>query len=89
MSCRYLRIRGVVQGVGYRAWAKRLAEQLNITGYVRNMEDGSVEIVACGSESSLNVFVNACKRGPAAAVVSDVEMTDTTFRDEGRFEIWL
>ena len=90
MRCKKLRITGVVQGVGYRAWAKRLADELNVLGYVRNMEDGSVEMVVCAPENIMTVMINAAKKGPAASVVKNVEVEDIEFEPsrEG-FEIWM
>ncbi len=90
MRCKKLRITGVVQGVGYRAWAKRLADELNVLGYVRNMEDGSVEMVVCAPENIITVMINAAKKGPAASVVKNVEVEDIEFEPsrEG-FEIWM
>ncbi len=90
MRCKRLRITGVVQGVGYRAWAKRLADELGVEGYVRNMEDGSVEMVICAPENIITVMVNAAKKGPPASVVKSVEVYDTEFEPSGEgFEIWM
>ncbi len=89
MPCKRLKVIGVVQGVGYRAWAKRLAEMLKVEGYVRNMADGSVEMVVCADEKIINVMINAAKKGPAASVVKNVEVFDTDFKPEKEeFEIW-
>ncbi len=89
MPCKRLRVTGVVQGVGYRAWAKRLAGMLNVEGYVRNMPDGSVEMVVCADEKIINVMINAAKKGPAASVVKNVEVFDIDFEPkEKEFEIW-
>ncbi len=90
MPCKRLKITGVVQGVGYRAWAKRLADMLNVSGYVRNMPDGSVEMVVCADDKIINVMINAAKKGPAASVVKGVEVFDTDFKPEKEgFEIWI
>ncbi len=90
MPCKRLRITGVVQGVGYRAWAKRLADMLGVKGYVRNMPDGSVEMVVCAEEKIINVMINAAKKGPAASVVKEVEVYNSDFKPEDReFEIWI
>ncbi len=90
MRCKKLRITGVVQGVGYRAWARRLARELNVLGYVRNMDDGSVEMVICAPENIMTVMINAAKKGPPASVVKSVEVEDIEFEPskEG-FEIWM
>lgn len=60
----HVRIYGRVQGVGYRAWTRRQAESLNLSGWVRNRIDGSVEIAAEGDKSSLDLLLVACRKGP-------------------------
>ena len=55
-------IRGRVQGVGFRAEAKFLAQQLKVTGYARNCPDGTVEILAQGTKSTLERFLEELKK---------------------------
>ena len=69
-------ISGRVQGVGYRFTARRMAAQLGVTGWARNAADGSVEVLAQGSEESLTEFRRFLERGPAGAVVRSVDVTD-------------
>jgi acylphosphatase len=71
-----LRIRGRVQGVGYRYWAVGQARALGLRGWVRNRRDGSVEAVAAGPDDALELFVAACRRGPRAARVESVDVED-------------
>lgn len=71
-----LRIRGLVQGVGYRAWALRLAGELGLCGWVRNRTDGSVEMLATGADDALAALIEASWRGPRAAEVRDVAVSD-------------
>lgn len=59
-----IRISGMVQGVGFRWSAAREARNSGITGYVRNMPDGTVYIEAEGFRDQLNVFVEWCRGGP-------------------------
>ena len=66
-------IRGRVQGVGYRWWARGQARRLNLSGWVRNRSDGSVELLAAGSSGAVEALIEACRRGPAAAEVISVE----------------
>lgn len=66
-------VRGRVQGVWYRASAQKEAERLGLTGWVRNCDDGSVEIHAEGDEGTLEQFINWCHQGPALAKVTEVE----------------
>jgi acylphosphatase len=67
-----LLIRGRVQGVGYRAWATHTARHLGLSGWVRNLTDGTVEAYACGSEDTISSFIAACQAGPPGARVADV-----------------
>ena len=67
-----------VQGVGFRWSAAREASKLDISGFVRNQEDGSVYIEAEGSEDQLNVFLNWCRIGPRSGLVQSVDFTIVT-----------
>jgi acylphosphatase len=69
-------ITGHVQGVGYRFWAERAAAALGIRGWVRNRSDGSVELLASGSDDAVAGLIEACRRGPVAAVVADLTVAD-------------
>ncbi len=70
---RLLRIRGRVQGVGYRAAARAEAVRLGLAGWVRNRADGSVEALAHGPATTIDRFAKWCRHGPPAARVSEVE----------------
>lgn len=67
-----LRILGKVQGVYYRAAMVEEALRLGVTGWVRNRLDGSVEAMACGTQAQLEQFTAWAKKGPPAAIVTDV-----------------
>jgi acylphosphatase len=67
-----LRIRGRVQGVGYRWWAVGQAERLGLCGWARNRRDGSVEILAIGEPAAIDALERAAAEGPAAAYVAAV-----------------
>ena len=69
-------VTGKVQGVGYRIWAERAATALGIRGWVRNRSDGSVELVATGTESAVGALIEACRDGPRGATVTDIAITD-------------
>jgi acylphosphatase len=66
-------VTGRVQGVGFRAFTQRNAIVLNLTGWVRNRWDGTVEIVAEGSSSSLDPFLLALQRGPRVGTTQNVK----------------
>lgn len=67
-----LQIRGKVQGVYYRASMVDAARQLEVTGWVRNRNDGSVEAMACGTHAQLDQLTEWARRGPPAAMVVEV-----------------
>lgn len=76
-----LRIGGRVQGVGYRAWTVRTASRAGLRGWVRNRADGSVEALVIGEEPEVAAMVEACRRGPRAATVTDVAVGEA--EDDG------
>ncbi len=82
-----LKITGVVQGVGYRYFAYRLAHRYGVKGYVMNLPDGSVEVVAEGEEPNLSRFLEEVARGPASAIVENVMREDIEPRGFGNFTI--
>ncbi len=65
-------VSGKVQGVFYRDYVRIEAENIGIQGYVRNMPDKTVEIVAAGTEAQLKKFILACRKGSFLARVEDV-----------------
>jgi acylphosphatase len=66
-------IRGRVQGVGYRWWARGQARRLRLAGWVRNRSDGTVELVAAGSPGAVETLIEASRHGPSTAQVASVE----------------
>ncbi|MGD9402357.1 MAG: acylphosphatase [bacterium] len=70
----YARVHGVVQGVGFRHFARTLAESFGIKGYVRNVPDGSVEVVAEGDKQVLKAFLDEVKIGPRFGSVSRMDV---------------
>lgn len=65
---------GLVQGVNYRYFVQRNAESMGLTGYVRNLDDGSVEVVAEGEKERLAQLISKLKAGPRSACVERVEV---------------
>jgi len=76
-----LRITGRVQGVGYRAWAIETAARLGVRGWVRNRRDGSVEALVIGEEDAVAAMIEACREGPFAARVTEIELSEAA--DDG------
>ena len=66
-------IEGQVQGVGFRYYVSYTARGLGLTGWVRNREDGDVEMEVQGDEGPVEEFVQAVSRGPRYAIVEDME----------------
>ncbi len=85
MRAMRLRISGRVQGVGYRAWAMQTAVRLGVRGWVRNRMDGSVEALVIGDEAAVAAMVEACRRGPRAAMVMDVAVSEAEADDSADF----
>ena len=87
MMARRLRIRGVVQGVGYRAGFARQAQRLGLSGWVRNRLDGSVEALVAGDAVALEQILDWARRGPPAARVNEVEVAEADDAAAGGFEV--
>jgi acylphosphatase len=72
---RYL-VQGEVQGVGYRYFAVARARRIGVCGWVRNLPDGRVEAVAEGTAAALAEFEGSLRKGPAVAVVTNVQVVE-------------
>ena len=69
-------VSGRVQGVGFRFFAARIAGQLGVSGYVKNLNDGRVEVYAIGVLSQLQALHRELRRGPSHALVQSVDESD-------------
>jgi acylphosphatase len=85
---RYL-VTGRVQGVGFRWFVEREARMIGVSGWVRNRDDGAVEVLASGSNAQLGTLYDKLKEGPRAARIDEVDVEDaapfsgyTTFQVE-------
>lgn len=74
-TCRRFNVTGRVQGVFFRESTRRTAQSLGLTGHARNLADGSVEVLACGSVESLEKLAEWLREGPRLASVERVEAT--------------
>ena len=72
VSLHHVVIRGVVQGVGYRAWVEQEAVARGLDGWARNRRDGSVEAVFAGQADVVAEMIALCRRGPSSARVDSV-----------------
>ncbi len=84
----HLIISGEVQGVMFRQETKHRALNLNVKGWIRNRNDGTVEAVFEGEEQDVESMITFCKRGPPRAIVTDVKVELEKYVDEfDRFSV--
>ena len=69
-----VKILGIVQGVFYRASTQNKANELNLSGWVRNCDDGSVEALFQGNKEQVDEIIEWCKIGPDRAVVDSIQV---------------
>jgi len=69
-------VSGKVQGVGYRYYTQMKAIQFGITGWVRNLREGGVEILASGSKENLEKFIDEVRRGNPFSTVDHIEVNE-------------
>ena len=69
-------IEGRVQGVGFRRFVLRKADEFSLTGWVQNTSDHRVEVFACGDATNLSLFLQACRKGPLFSSVASVVFAD-------------
>ena len=77
----YILVNGWVQGVGFRYFVQSRAMMLGIKGYVRNLRNGQVEVIAEGPKSDLETFVHYLRRGPELSRVSNVEIKERPYSE--------
>ena len=70
----HIKVRGRVQGVGFRAYVQQAGAQIGVTGWVRNVGWNEVEAVAEGPKAKIELFVEAVKRGPSVSRVDESEV---------------
>ncbi|MBI3777455.1 MAG: acylphosphatase [Gammaproteobacteria bacterium] len=85
--CRHFRVCGRVQGVFFRAATEAAARRLGLTGWVRNLPDGSVELLACGEETKLEKLEQWLWQGPPRARVEQVQASETPPQSFGDFTV--
>ena len=80
-------ILGKVQGVFFRAFVKESAEKLNLKGFVRNLEDGRIEVFLEGGIDEVRSMIEICKKGPKHAMIRDVEVKPESFQGYSEFKV--
>ena len=85
--CRRFHISGRVQGVWFRAWTRQQAQQLELLGYAKNLADGRVEVLACGSEARVAELQQRLWQGPIQARVDDMQTRTLPYQEAGDFII--
>jgi acylphosphatase len=80
-------VAGRVQGVFYRATTRHEAQLLGLTGYVRNLTDGRVEVVACGEKEAVETLREWLRKGPADARVSGVACEFIDYQEFAQFSV--
>ncbi len=78
----YVLVSGNVQGVFFRASAKKRADELNLRGWVRNLDDGRVEGIFEGEKENVDKMVEWCRKGPDFANVKDVQVISDKYIGE-------
>ena len=68
----HLIIKGIVQGVFYRATAKKVAQKNNLKGWIKNKSNGDVEAIVSGTGDDVRTFIEWCRKGPDKAHVEDI-----------------
>ncbi|KTD56335.1 acylphosphatase [Legionella santicrucis] len=84
--CMRCYVSGKVQGVWYRASAQSEARKLGISGWARNLDDGRVEVFACGTVDNLQMFYEWLKVGPKLAVVEECTYEELIWQEYSGFD---
>jgi acylphosphatase len=87
MISRQILIKGKVQGVFFRASAKKAAEEFSLKGWIKNTGNGDVEAIVTGNENAVMQFIEWCRKGPRDAVVKQVIVTELPVANYSEFSI--
>lgn len=86
MKAVHIVVRGRVQGVGFREWTRRMAEQRRLDGWVRNRSEGHVEVLVAGEEMAVQAMLVLLEKGPPASFVTRIEVTEADLPPEPGFK---
>ena len=78
---------GTVQGVFFRSFIRDEAEKLEIKGYTRNKDDGSVEVWIEGNPDDVDKMVEICKKGPINSIIKNVDIIEERVQDMKEFKV--
>lgn len=79
---------GLVQGVSFRHYAKKTAMSLGLTGFAKNLKDGSVEVLVQGNKDNINKLIDWCKKGTEQAKVENIKIKEINLTEKfNLFEI--
>ena len=82
-----LYINGTVQGVFFRIFVKENAERYNVKGFIRNLEDGRIEVFLEGDVDEVNKMIEICKKGPKHAQIRNIEIKPERFQNFRTFKV--
>jgi acylphosphatase len=85
--CKHFWVAGKVQGVWFRANTKKAADEIGMSGWVRNLPDGRVEVLACGTTEQIVQLEAWLKRGPTLARVDDLQSENLPWREFQGFNV--
>jgi len=87
LVARHVSVTGRVQGVFFRSWTQDQANELGVTGWVRNCPDARVDMHIEGGQAAVQQLIERLRRGPPAARVEDVHVWDVKLFDFENFEV--
>jgi acylphosphatase len=80
-------VKGKVQGVFYRQNTKEMAQRLGISGQVKNLPGGNVQVIATGTKEQLDKLIEWCRHGPSRAIVTDIHSEELPLQEFSHFTI--
>ena len=87
MKSKFVKIYGRVQGVGFRSWTKKKADEFSLTGWVKNCEDSTVECEVCGEPKNVDLFLKSCLKGPLLSLVDKIDEKNIELKKYDFFKI--
>ena len=87
MKSKFVKIYGRVQGVGFRSWTKKKADEFSLTGWVKNCEDSTVECEVCGEQKNIDLFLQSCLQGPLLSLVDKIDEKNIELKKYDFFKI--